>query len=97
MKAIDIIRTYIGQKPTDGAVCIGRAEKFLRPAEWITEKQINHHIHIVGASGFGKTVLISLPTLILKLPVSTAPFKTSFSSPKVSKIVMKRLALFLAR
>ena len=59
MKAIDTIRTYIGQKPSDGAVCIGRAQKFLRPQEWITEKQLNHHVHIVGASGFGKTVLIS--------------------------------------
>lgn len=59
MKWFDTIRTYTGRTPSDGAVCIGRAKKFPRPKEWITEKQLNHHVHIVGASGFGKTVLIS--------------------------------------
>lgn len=59
MNWIDTLRVYAGRPPTDAAVCIGRAEKFLRPREWITEKQLNHHVHIVGASGFGKTVLIS--------------------------------------
>lgn len=59
MNWLDTIRTYTGRAPSDAAVCIGRAKKFLRPKEWITEKQLNHHLHIVGASGFGKTVLIS--------------------------------------
>jgi hypothetical protein len=59
MSWLDILKTYAGRAPSDAAVCIGRAQAFLRPAEWITEKQLNHHIHIVGASGFGKTVLIS--------------------------------------
>lgn len=59
MNWIDTLRVYAGRPPTDAAVCIGRAQKFLRPKEWITEKQLNHHVHIVGASGFGKTVLIS--------------------------------------
>lgn len=27
--------------------------------ETLTESQLNHHVHIVGASGFGKTVLLS--------------------------------------
>lgn len=27
--------------------------------EWLTEAQLNHHVHVVGASGFGKTVLLS--------------------------------------
>jgi conjugal transfer pilus assembly protein TraD len=59
MNFIDKVRVYAGRPPKDAAVCIGRAQKFLRPKEWITEKQLNHHVHIVGASGFGKTVLIS--------------------------------------
>lgn len=59
MNWIDTLRVYTGRPPTDAAACIGRAQKFLRPKEWITEKQLNHHVHIVGASGFGKTVLIS--------------------------------------
>jgi conjugal transfer pilus assembly protein TraD len=56
---LDTLKTYAGRAPSDAAVCIGHAQAFLRPAEWITEKQLNHHVHIVGASGFGKTVLIS--------------------------------------
>lgn len=59
MKSLDTLRRYFGLKPSGGAVCIGRAKRFLRPHEWITQKELNHHIHIVGASGFGKTVLIS--------------------------------------
>lgn len=59
MNWLDTLKTYAGRAPSDAAVCIGRAQAFLRPAEWITEKQLNHHVHIVGASGFGKTVLIS--------------------------------------
>jgi hypothetical protein len=59
MNFIDKVRIYAGHPPKDAAVCIGRAQSFLRPKEWITEKQLNHHVHIVGASGFGKTVLIS--------------------------------------
>jgi conjugal transfer pilus assembly protein TraD len=59
MNFIDTLKKYVGLIPSGGAVRIGRAKKFLRPAEWITEKELGHHIHIVGASGFGKTVLIS--------------------------------------
>lgn len=59
MNWIDTLKVYLGQPPSDAAVCIGRTRGFLYPKEWITEKQINHHIQIVGASGFGKTVLIS--------------------------------------
>ncbi|MBN8540788.1 MAG: TraM recognition domain-containing protein [Deltaproteobacteria bacterium] len=59
MNFIETLKKYVGLVPSGGAVHIGRAKKFLRPAEWITEKELGHHIHIVGASGFGKTVLIS--------------------------------------
>ncbi len=59
MKCLDTLRTYTRRCPSAAAVSIGRARSFLYPKEWITEKQLNHHVHIVGASGFGKTVLIS--------------------------------------
>ncbi len=59
MNFFDKVRVYAGRPPKEAAVCIGRAQSFLRPKEWITERQLNHHVHIVGASGFGKTVLIS--------------------------------------
>lgn len=40
-------------------IILGRIEKILPKKEVLTEGQLNHHIHIVGASGFGKTVLLS--------------------------------------
>lgn len=40
-------------------VIIGKVSGSLWRKEEISEGQLNHHVHIVGASGFGKTVLIS--------------------------------------
>lgn len=40
-------------------VTIGKVSGSLWSKEEISEGQLNHHVHIVGASGFGKTVLIS--------------------------------------
>jgi len=40
-------------------IILGRIDKILPKKEVLTEAQLNHHIHIVGASGFGKTVLLS--------------------------------------
>jgi conjugal transfer pilus assembly protein TraD len=40
-------------------VQIGRDRNFPFFKNYLTEKEMNHHVHIVGASGFGKTVLIS--------------------------------------
>lgn len=40
-------------------VTIGKVSGSLWRKEEISEGQLNHHVHIVGASGFGKTVLIS--------------------------------------
>ncbi len=37
---------------------LGKIQKSLK-RECLSEAQLNHHVHIVGASGFGKTVLIS--------------------------------------
>src|SRR5687768_901743 len=33
--------------------------RFFKKREILTEAELNHHVHIVGASGFGKTVLLS--------------------------------------
>ena len=38
---------------------IGDVDNSILKDEWLTEAQLNHHVHIVGASGFGKTVLLS--------------------------------------
>lgn len=40
-------------------VTLGRIEGILPKKEKLTEAQLNHHVHIVGASGYGKTVLLS--------------------------------------
>lgn len=59
MKFIDYLLKLFGFKAKDAFIRIGRSVGVLGQAEWITEPQLNHHVHIVGASGFGKTVLIS--------------------------------------
>jgi len=52
-----LTRLFRSQK--EDKVHLGKiAGSFLR-SEFLTESQLNHHTHIVGASGFGKTVLIS--------------------------------------
>lgn len=38
---------------------LGKVSGSLWRKEELTEGQLNHHVHIVGASGYGKTVLIS--------------------------------------
>lgn len=40
-------------------VTLGKVSGSLWREETLSEGQLNHHVHIVGASGFGKTVLIS--------------------------------------
>lgn len=40
-------------------VTLGRVSGSLLRKEELTEGQLNHHVHIVGASGYGKTVLLS--------------------------------------
>ncbi len=41
-------------------ITLGRIEgKVFNKEEVLTESQLNHHVHIVGASGFGKTVLLT--------------------------------------
>lgn len=45
-------------KPQD-RVTLGKVSGSLWRAEELTDGQMNHHVHIVGASGYGKTVLLS--------------------------------------
>lgn len=59
MNQFDQIRTALGMAPKECAVSLGRGHGFPWRKEWLTESQLNHHVHIVGASGFGKTVLLS--------------------------------------
>jgi len=40
-------------------VALGKVSGSLWRREELTEGQLNHHVHIVGASGYGKTVLLS--------------------------------------
>jgi conjugal transfer pilus assembly protein TraD len=40
-------------------VVIGRIEGRPFEKDTLTEAQLNHHVHVVGASGFGKTVFLS--------------------------------------
>lgn len=56
-------RFHLGLPPLEGGVFIGRVKGHLLAKEYLTDAELNHHVHIVGASGFGKTVLL---TKILK-------------------------------
>ncbi|MGE3759477.1 MAG: helicase HerA-like domain-containing protein, partial [Pseudobdellovibrionaceae bacterium] len=42
-----------------GGVLLGNIKGPFKRKEELTEEQLNHHVHIVGASGYGKTVLLS--------------------------------------
>lgn len=49
-------KNWINKK--DDRVVLGKVSGSLWRKEELTEGQLNHHVHIVGASGFGKTVLL---------------------------------------
>lgn len=55
MNAASVLRLF--KKPEEG-VTIGQVTNSLWQKEILTEGQLNHHVHVVGASGFGKTVLL---------------------------------------
>lgn len=40
-------------------VRIGRIKNSILRTEYLTDSELSHHVHIVGASGFGKTVLLT--------------------------------------
>lgn len=45
--------------PKDQGVRIGRIQGSIFANEYLSDGELNHHVHIVGASGFGKTVLLT--------------------------------------
>jgi type IV secretory pathway TraG/TraD family ATPase VirD4 len=48
-----------GKTKTESRIQIGKLSGSMWRKEELTEGQLNHHVQIVGASGYGKTVLIS--------------------------------------
>lgn len=51
--------TSLGLISNEDRIELGKVSGSIWRKEELTEGQLNHHVHIVGASGFGKTVLIS--------------------------------------
>jgi len=49
----------LGLTSNEDKITLGQVSGSLWNKENLTEGQLNHHVHIVGASGFGKTVLLS--------------------------------------
>lgn len=47
------------EKPKKDYVTLGKVSGSLWRNEELSEGQLNHHVHVVGASGFGKTVFLS--------------------------------------
>lgn len=48
----------LGLTSNEDKITLGQVSGSLWSKETLTEGQLNHHVHIVGASGFGKTVLL---------------------------------------
>lgn len=51
--------TSLGLISNEDRIELGKVSGSLWRCEQLTEGQLNHHVHIVGASGFGKTVLLT--------------------------------------
>lgn len=49
----------LGLTSQEDKIILGQVSGSLWSKETLTDGQLNHHVHIVGASGFGKTVLLS--------------------------------------
>jgi type IV secretory pathway TraG/TraD family ATPase VirD4 len=45
--------------PSEPFVKLGRIRDSIFRSEYLTDSELNHHVHVVGASGFGKTVLLT--------------------------------------
>lgn len=58
MNYLENLKSRIIRKKED-SIIMGKIENSFLRKEELTESQLNHHVHIVGASGFGKTVLLS--------------------------------------
>ncbi|WP_413942743.1 type IV secretory system conjugative DNA transfer family protein [Bdellovibrio sp. HCB-162] len=49
----------LGLPLSDSDIYIGKIKGSFFRKEYLSEEELNHHVHVVGASGFGKTVLLS--------------------------------------
>jgi hypothetical protein len=58
MEQVKNLFSRANQNPNE-RIQLGKVSGSLWRKEELTEGQLNHHVHIVGASGYGKTVLIS--------------------------------------
>ncbi len=59
MNSVGTMFDRIMKRPKEPRVVLGKIEgKFFAKGE-LTDSEQNHHVHILGASGFGKTVLLS--------------------------------------
>lgn len=47
------------QNSDPDSILLGKIKGSIMRKERLTQSELNHHVHIVGASGFGKTVLLS--------------------------------------
>ncbi len=56
MKAFSFLQSL---RNDEDSIKIGKQQSIFSGPEGITEAQLNHHVHVVGASGYGKTVLLS--------------------------------------
>ena len=54
-----IAAVFSKSKRKESKVYLGKIQGSFFGKEYLTESELNHHVHIVGASGFGKTVLLS--------------------------------------
>ncbi|MDG0816426.1 type IV secretory system conjugative DNA transfer family protein [Bdellovibrio svalbardensis] len=53
------LSSLLGFSPKEPNIQIGRIAGSFFQNEKLTDSELNHHVHIVGASGFGKTVLLT--------------------------------------
>ncbi len=56
---MQFIKELLTNKNNDRSLHLGKIRNRFFQKEILTESELNHHVHIVGASGYGKTVLIS--------------------------------------
>lgn len=56
---MQFIKELLTNKNNDRSLHLGKIRNRFFQKEKLTESELNYHVHIVGASGYGKTVLIS--------------------------------------
>ncbi|RYZ77795.1 MAG: DUF853 family protein [Proteobacteria bacterium] len=59
MNSVGTMFDRIFGRERESEVILGRVHNSIFRKAKLSERELNHHVHIVGASGFGKTVLLS--------------------------------------